>query len=120
MIAEIESTLGMFVDPPEENPRCHEVLDRLITLNDLFQIEHKDQLNQILQQDINLQQHCVDIDARQIESAEKEAKVQEREHALEEKWNKFSEKLMNSQNKCQVTVTLVLIKQKLMMKFKKD
>ena len=42
MIAEIESKLGMFVDPPEENPRCHEVLDRLITLNDLFKVEHED------------------------------------------------------------------------------
>ena len=47
-IAEIESRLGLFVDPPEENPRCHEVLDRLITLNDLFCVEHKERLNQLI------------------------------------------------------------------------
>ena len=56
MIAEIESNIGMFVDPPEENPRCHEVLDRLITLNDLFRVEHEERLNQMIQQDIILQQ----------------------------------------------------------------
>ena len=47
----------------------------------------------MLQQDIILQQHYVDIEACHIESEAKEAKVQEREEALEEKWNKFSENL---------------------------
>ena len=84
MIAEIESNLGMFVDPPEENAQCHEVLDRLITLNDLFKVEHKEQLNQMIQQDIILQQHYVDIEARQIETEAKEAKVQECETAFDQ------------------------------------
>ena len=53
-IAAIESHLGLFVDPPEENPHCHEVLERLISLNDLFRVEHEDRVNQIIQKDLIL------------------------------------------------------------------
>ena len=84
MIAEIESNLGMFVDPPEENPQCQEVLDRLISLNDLFKVEHEDRLNEMIQKDIILQQHYMDIEARQIMTEVKEAKVQEREIAFDQ------------------------------------
>ena len=48
----------------KQNSRCHRVLNRLCSLNDLFQAEHEDQLNQIIQKDILIQQHYVDIDTR--------------------------------------------------------
>ena len=68
------------------------------TLNDLFRIEHKDQLKQLETKDIILQQHYVGIDAHWILLDDQEKSLQKREIVLEVKWKEMTN-LINDHKK---------------------